>query len=288
MHSKRSMRWFWTRFKRKDVSIMGKIYEKIQDDRTNRALDEVLTMLETVQETPEEAEETRRLTEHFCDLLAKNADLPSVGTGGWDFSREKAAPIFAEGEGLLLRPCQAADARFYNAVHRQWSPFGRNYPPEEMMLPALRQELTNPNAFFCVVQRKTDGAEMGYVSLKDTTHAIWEIAMEFDRQFCYQGYGGQALLLFLRRVCEVTGRTQFQALVEVDNTACQSCMRKIGAEFVGLYNYAFENEAAAEEFELENLALIGDQLYALADRLGVQPRKLLSHVLEYRITARKP
>jgi RimJ/RimL family protein N-acetyltransferase len=282
------MRWFWTRFNRKDVSIMGKIYEKIQDERTNRALDEVLTMLETVQGTPGAAEETRRITEHFCDLLAKNTDLPSDEPGGWNFSREKAAPVFAEGNGLLLRPCHADDARFYNAVHRQWSPFGRNYPPEETMLPALRQELTNDNAFFCVVQRRADGAEMGYVALKDTTRAVWEVAMEFDRQFCYQGYGGRALQLFVRQVGIVTGRTQFQALVEVDNAACQHCLRKIGAKFVGLYNYAFEDEAAAEEFETENLALIGDQLYTLAAQLGVEPRKLLSHVLEYRLTVGNP
>ena len=49
---------------------------------------------------------------------------------------------------------------------------------------------------------------------------------------------------------------------------------------VGGYVRLPEDQA---RFEEENLHLIDDNIQDLADRLGVEPRKLLSHVLDYRL-----
>ena len=71
--------------------------------------------------------------------------------------------------------------------------------------------------------------------------------------------------------------------MEVDNIPCQNCMKKAGAELLGLHNFAFDSEEAAEQFEETHLALITEHMRTLAAKLGVEPRKLLSHVLDYRI-----
>ena len=72
--------------------------------------------------------------------------------------------------------------------------------------------------------------------------------------------------------------------MESDNVPSQRCFESLG-ELIGLYNGGMlrlpEEQA---RFEEANLDLIDDNMRALAARLGAEPRKLLSHVLEYRMT----
>ena len=93
----------------------------------------------------------------------------------------------------------------------------------------------------------------------------------------------RAILLFLQKVREITGKRVFQFLVEVDNIPCQSCMRKIGAKLVGIYDLAFDTEEEAKIFEEENFELITDHMRMLAKELDVAPKKLLRTVLDYRL-----
>ena len=60
-------------------------------------------------------------------------------------------------------------------------------------------------------------------------------------------------------------------------------MKKAGAELTSLHNFAFDSEEDAEQFETTHLELITEHMRTLAAKLGVKPRKLLSHVLDYRI-----
>ena len=60
-------------------------------------------------------------------------------------------------------------------------------------------------------------------------------------------------------------------------------MRKIGAKLVGIYDLAFDTEEEAKIFEEENFELITDHMRMLAKELDVAPKKLLSHVLDYRL-----
>ena len=60
-------------------------------------------------------------------------------------------------------------------------------------------------------------------------------------------------------------------------------MRKIEAKLVGSYNLAFDTEEEAKIFEEENLELITEHMWTLAKELDVAPKKLLSHVLDYRL-----
>ena len=93
----------------------------------------------------------------------------------------------------------------------------------------------------------------------------------------------------MKKVSEITGdaKQQFMALVEVDNIPSQKLMLKLGGRLIDIYDYIFHDEERAEEFEEEHLDEITDHMIELAEELMVEPRKLLSHVLDYRIFAEK-
>lgn len=220
-------------------------------------------------------------------ILEKLDEAIDVGNqhpvqSGWDFSKEKAAPLFAAGNGLTLRPMKESDARFYCHVHNQWLSLPTTIP-EEAYIPYMMEDYNRDNALFCVVSTEADGTDIGYVAIKDTSCDLWELAVELDAPYCGKGFGSVAIQLFLDKVSRLTGKTQFQALVESDNYICQHCMKKTGAEFSGLYNLSFESETEAAEFTESNLDLITDDIIQLASELHVEPRDLLTHVLEYRI-----
>lgn len=118
----------------------------------------------------------------------------------------------------------------------------------------------------------------------DTSRELWELSLEFDGQYRGRSYGPRANLLFMRAIEKNVGKNQFCALVEVDNHASQKCMDKTGAKLVGIRRSAIlRDDEAAMKFEEEHMELIDDRLLALAGKLDVEPRKLLSHVLEYHI-----
>ena len=124
-----------------------------------------------------------------------------------------------------------------------------------------------------------------YIGIIDSSKNLWELVLELKKDQCHKGYGTRANILFIRKIAEITGKTQYKSVVEVDNLASQACMAKLNAELVDIENRAFKSEEEAEQFEEEHLDLINDHMIQLASELDVEPRQLLSHVLDYRIYA---
>lgn len=151
------------------------------------------------------------------------------------------------------------------------------------------KQITDKNTFFVAIIRKGDSAYLGYIGLKDTSANLWEFCVELLPEYCNGGYGYDAVKLFLKRVSAVTGNEsqQFMALVETDNIPSQKLMLKLGGRLIDIYDYTFYDEALAESFEEEHLGEITEHMIELAEELMVEPRKLLSHVLDYRIFADK-
>lgn len=60
-------------------------------------------------------------------------------------------------------------------------------------------------------------------------------------------------------------------------------MEKLGARLIDIYDYTFQgDEDAATAFEEKYLAEITERMVMLAEQIQVEPRKMLSHVLDYR------
>ena len=145
-------------------------------------------------------------------------------------------------------------------------------------------EALSPQVFYCIIEDSKKTLPLGYLGIKDTSTDLWEIAIELDEKYTRQGFGPQSIRLYLNEVQRITGRSAFKAVVEVDNLPSQKCFEKLGATLVGLCDsVVLKTDDEKERFEKRNLDLIDAHMIELAEQLGVEPKKLLSHVLEYRL-----
>ena len=60
-------------------------------------------------------------------------------------------------------------------------------------------------------------------------------------------------------------------------------MEHLDAKLVGIEAYFFADEEDAFEFEEQYLDEIDDHMCVIAAELSIEPRKLMSHVLDYRV-----
>lgn len=204
----------------------------------------------------------------------------------WDFTAEKNQMLLVRDETAILRPIRAADADFYVRVKAQYSAMYRamihmkNVDNESLLM----SDLSKPESFYCIIEDAGDGAPVGYIGVKDTRTDIWEIAIELDGQFTHRGFGLRSIQLFLNEMHRITGHSEYRALVETDNLPSQKCFEQLGAKLTGLCDGPILKSADDKRrFEENNLNLIDDNMKKLAVRLGVEPQKLLSHVLDYHI-----
>lgn len=98
-----------------------------------------------------------------------------------------------------------------------------------------------------------------------------------------QGYGYSAVSLFLDKASGLTGISDFRSRVDTKNYICQGLMEKLGAVPNGISSLLLRDENVQKEFEEEYLYMIDDRMITLAEKFNVEPRKLLSHVWEYKI-----
>ena len=73
------------------------------------------------------------------------------------------------------------------------------------------------------------------------------------------------------------------AKIDAENYASQRLFEKLGATPYGIAEHMLHKEEDIIRCEEENLDEIDDKLIQLAEKFGVEPRKLLSHVLEYEL-----
>jgi RimJ/RimL family protein N-acetyltransferase len=269
---------------------MGKIFEQAEKNQLNQYLDEILAMLETMKENGEAENFQEVGKQKVLDRLHEMIDSSERRTAAantygkpWDFSAEKSAAVFAENERIQLRPFTERDKEFYATIRRQYSVLDIGCLPEDEQMAFYWDEVQNDAAFFCTITQSDTASPVGYIGIKDTSRNLWEVSCELVPQACHQGYGLAANLLFLTTLRDITGKSQYHALVEVDNLPCQELMQKLDATLLGIYNYTFHSDAEAEAFEEDHIGQITDHMRQLAAELDVEPRKLLSHVLDYNI-----
>lgn len=76
-------------------------------------------------------------------------------------------------------------------------------------------------------------------------------------------------------------KNKFRIKIEDDNYASQALFEKLGAVPYGIAEHMLHKEEDIHRCEEENLHEIDDKLINIAKKFDVEPRKLLSHVLEY-------
>lgn len=271
---------------------MGRLLDIINRKQEKEKLKEFLVVIEKLKELQKREdlsdEEIRQRCEDLLNdkivELSKIIDDHREKSQGkaWDFSEERKKPVLAEDDMIYLRAYREPDNEFIRQIKKENSSDPHIYDDDEVW--KLSGEWLNYDfSLVCSILSKKDDSYIGYVSIKNTSKNLWEIAIELLASQCHKGYGTRALQLFLTKISDVTGKTQFQALVETDNVPSQLLMEKLGARLIDLYDYSFGgDETAVIEFEKQHLDDITVRMRELAAQIGVEPQEMLSHVLDYR------
>ena len=252
-------------------------------------LQELNSLMEGIDELNAEEKAKRQLEyntkiEERLNQLHQEIEAMEKKYGGkaWDFSKEKALDVFVEDADIILRDYKERELDKYIQIKLENTDSTDLFDSEDQRKIAW-DLFYNDKSFCCAIIKKSDNELTGYISIKDTRSNLWEISLELLREHCNRGYGTKALRLFLPKISQLTGKMQFQALVETDNIPSQKLVEKLGARLIDIYDYTFNgDEDEAKAFEEKHLDRITDRMIELAEQIDVEPRKMLSHVLDYR------
>ncbi len=271
---------------------MGRILREAQKIKERELAIDMLVVLDKIEAVIKREdiseEEKQRLKDDIIESqinkLKQMINEIDKTSGGkcWDFENEKQRDIFVEDDIVVLRGYREEDNDYIRKIKQENSSSREMYEDDEKW--NLSSDwLRRKESFVCSIIRKSDKQYVGYISIKDSGSNLWEFAIELLLEQCNKGYGTRAVALFLTTISEITGKKQFQALVETDNLPSQRLMEKLGARLIDIYDYTFKgDEVATEEFEEKHIDRITDRMIELAEQINVEPRKLLSHVLDYR------
>jgi RimJ/RimL family protein N-acetyltransferase len=220
----------------------------------------------------------KALLEEISYLEKKEAAL--VG-GEYDLSLFDKS-ILCEDSEIILRKAIADDCEPYYQLKKEYAYMKSAFAKPEYK-DELWQEYLSEESLYYTIAKKEDNAFIGYCGVKNLDRRIWEIAIEIKSNCCHKGYGYRALKMYLETVTGISKRHEFASRVDTDNIASQNLMEKLGFQPYGLSEFLLhkeEDQLAAEEEYKDKL---DDRYMVLAKKFNVEPRKLLSHVLEYRI-----
>lgn len=265
---------------------MESIHQKAQQEQARGFCQEIIDKLEGL---PADTPDWKAALHNVIDEIIQAGQYgsqPPVLKSTWDFSKEKSQIPFVRDDLVTIRPVVPADEDFYRGIRMQYSHIYRSayYAAKDKKDSLFLSEALIPEVFYCIIENSQNGQPIGYLGIKDTSADMWEIAIELDGESTKYGYGPRSIRLYLNEIQRITSHSVFRALVEVDNIPSQKCFDKLGAKLVGLHDsVVLKTKAERERFEEKNLSLIDAHMIGLAERIGVAPRELLSHVLDYRI-----
>lgn len=195
-----------------------------------------------------------------------------------------AGDIALEQSGIILREPMETDReeflrlQFENAIDE-------DYFQRKAFREMLWSDHCSETSLFCTIMQ--DHHYVGYCGINRIDSEEWEIGMEILKEWQHQGIGSLVILAFTKAIHTRLGRNEFYAVVQSDNYASQGLCEKIGAVPAGTVTSRLLITLSAEgieQFEEEHLDLIDDKLQAVAVKFGVEPRRLLSHMVKYKLS----
>ena len=157
----------------------------------------------------------------------------------------------------------------------------RSMLKEEAYRMMLWNEHIQDNAMMFTIE--VDGEYAGYCGINDLSRENWEIAIELLKEFHRKGIGYTALSILIPEIKSRLKVDKFRVKIDSDNYASQRLFEKLGAVPYGIAEHMLHKEEDIVRCEEENIDVIDEQLVDVAEKFGVEPRKLLSHVLEYEL-----
>ena len=264
---------------------MKEIAAKIERKQLLEELDILEKFLGKGQEAVSKEEIIQELKAKEKELLEEISYLEeqeaALGGGEYDLSLFDKS-ILCEDSDIILRKAIDDDRELYYQLKEKYAYMKSAFAKPEFK-DELWQEYLSDESLYYTIAKKEDNTFIGYCGVKNLKRKIWEMAIEIRSEYCHLGYGYRALKMYLETVANISKRHEFASRVDTDNTASQNLMEKLGFQPYGLSEFLLHKEedklAAEEEYKDQ----LDDRYMALAKKFNVEPRKLLSHVLEYRI-----
>lgn len=188
--------------------------------------------------------------------------------------------IITENE-IILRKVQDSDKHIFIELQKE-----NNIVKSMMKEEAYRNMLWNEHIEYKALMFSVivDNEYAGYCGIKNTTHEQWEIAIEILNKWKHKGIGYRAISVMLDEIKNRLNVSEFRVRIDAENYPSQRLFEKLGAEPNGISEFLLHEEADIRRCEEENIHLLDERIQELAKQFNVEPRKLLSHVLEYKLT----
>lgn len=192
----------------------------------------------------------------------------------------KSGTVIPAGDTVYLRPVESNDRDSFLTIQRA-SPLVQSMEDKDSFLDLVWREHNEDKCLKLSIIK--DGDYIGYCGIKDTTLPIWEIAIELLPAWTRHGIGFAALSTMLNEMESRLGITKYTVRIEPSNLASQKLFEKLGSIPSGIADIWFQEQTTIEKCEEAGLHLIDDNMIEVAKKFHVEPRQLLSHVLEYEL-----
>lgn len=259
------------------------IGEFIIQDGLDSALNEVLNILDA--DDGKSFEEKKESVLRFLRKGTSSFSEPLVNIAADDISSEQIKNAFWHAgriecceTGIYLRAVEEQDRSRYLSLQRVYNAM-RHMLKEPKYCDMVWNEHTSSKTLMLAIIK--DEQYIGYCGINNTTQEPWDIAIEIDPNWTNHGIGSIVLPAMLNAIKVRLGVTGFRVRIDPGNTASQKLFEKLGAAPNGISEFYIHDQEVLEKIEEDNLHLLNEHFNALAAKFHVEPRKLLSHALEY-------
>lgn len=179
---------------------------------------------------------------------------------------------------IVLRPVTEEDREDYFEIQRSYS-LVKTMLNDEEFCNELWDEYVCNTKLMCTIAY--NGIYVGYCGVDNVAKRPWELSIELKPEWTKQGIGPAALGAMMEQIKLRLGVTEYTVKIDPTNLSSQKMFERLGAVPKGLAEFWIHDPKALEQCEEDNLHCIDDSIIAVAEKFSVEPRKLLSHVLEY-------
>lgn len=183
---------------------------------------------------------------------------------------------------IILRKVEDDDKQSFLNLQYEYTLMPFMFRDEQFKQDLWKEHIKDVSITCSIIDSATK-AYIGYCGIKNISLPKWEIAMELQKLQTGKGIGSLALDRFLNAIKERSGVSEFRVRIDADNYASQKLVEKLGAVPNGISEFLLHDEEDILKCEEDNLNCIDEKLIAVAKKFGVEPRKLISHVLEYKL-----
>lgn len=264
----------------------GNVGENAKRVMAKAMLDEVLKMIDSKDDNALRPDELIEYLQKFASeppiekverIRTDLAKAQQTKDSFWD-----GGDIVCEAPAITMRKVNANDQAGFFRLQQEYSSVRSLLVDESYRLEIWSEHIESTALMLSIIH---ENQYIGYCGIKDTSKSPWEIVIELLPEWTHRGIGYAAISAMVNAIKTRLGVSEFRVRIDPTNTASQRLFEKLGAKPKGVSEFLLHDEEEIRQCEELNLPLIDDALVVVAQKFDVEPRKLLSHVLEYRLSS---